>query len=185
MCSAVSTASAGTGRSNVIRKAVAIDAAVPIRSVASIVPLVVALVTKTARTEADIGRPAADRAPGATDSVWYVPADQCVVGVTLRTVPAEFQVVWTAVSGATVSAAVTLRGSIASLNVMSTTAWRSVAAPIDWNAESATASIGGEGGTACVGVGRARPIAATRTTMPTLATRAIRAATERRASTGR
>ena len=58
-------------------------------------------------------------------------------------------------------------------------------ASIERKASSARAVIGGAGGAAIVATGRERPRAATRTTIPTLATSAARAATERRARSGR
>src|SRR4051794_30677767 len=103
----------------------------------------------------------------------------------VRTVPAPFQVVFRTVAGSTLTIASTLRASMASLNVISTAARRSVADWIDRNASSATALIGGAGAVAVVVTGRDSPIAATRTTIPTLAISAARAATERRASSGR
>src|SRR5436190_21036157 len=108
-----------------------------------------------------IGRPFAASAPGATVIVWYVPAVQAVDGRTVRIVCVPFQLVRTAVAGSTVSEASTLRVSIASLNVMSTAAWRPVDASIDRNAAFATPLIGCDGGVARVATGRERPSAAT------------------------
>ncbi len=114
-----------------------------------------------------------------------MPDTQWLAGRTVRIVPVESQVSRISVDGVTVNDAPTLRGSMASLNVMSTAAWRSIAAPIERNACSGRAVIVGAGWVAVVPIGRDRPRAATRTMTPTLATSPTRAATERRARTGR
>src|SRR5256885_831853 len=108
-----------------------------------------------------------------------------MAGRTVRMVRAGFQAVEIAVAGATLSAAATLRVSMASLKVMSTGACSSVAVSIERKAASASAVIGADGGVALVGTGRERPNAATITTIPTLASKPSRAATDRRASIGR